>query len=129
MSHPVRLAIGVLAGLIVFGLGGSALQFRAQRDGARTEAGRLRASVANSNREIDSLRLSADNSGLVDQIAGLDAQVAYDKSHLLDCWVIIQRIAPPDLLTRALATYPVPPEHTARSTRTLVDRCASDALP
>jgi hypothetical protein len=123
MSQRARLATAVLAGLIVLVLGGSALQFRAKRNDAQAKTARLQAMLADSKHEVQTLRSALGQAG------GLNAQVVWDKSHLLDCWVVIQRVAPPGLLNHDLATYPVPSEHTARSTQDLVGRCASDALP
>ena len=96
---------------------------------ARAEIGRLRAALDDNKHDLLLLRAATDTSNLFDRIAGLNSQIGYDKSRLLDCWVAIQRLAPHGLLTQQQATYRVPTEYTSRSTRTLIAHCAGAALP
>jgi hypothetical protein len=143
MTLTARLASGIVVILLVIvgALTGLTLHSRTQRNDALAVVARLQTTVqedslrsATLEQQVQSLQGRVDSlQGQVDSLSNdvnsLNGQVEWDKSHLLDCWVLIQRLAPAGLLSHDLATYPVSSEHTARSTPTLVSRCASDALP
>lgn len=62
------------------------------------------------------------------QLEGLQQQVVWDKSHLLDCWTVIARVVPRGTMPSSLE----PLRHAARPTGSLsrwITSCASDALP
>jgi hypothetical protein len=136
MTLPIRLATGfvVILLVIVGTLTGLTLHFRTQRNDALATVARLRATAQADSRQVVNLEQQLQSSkervdSLSNDVDGLWRQIDWDKSHLLDCWVLIQRIAPAEILSHDLATNTVPSEHTARSTPNLVNRCASDAIP
>jgi hypothetical protein len=122
MSSPIRIvggfallllvAVGVLAGL--------SIHYRTQRNDARALVGRLQRTVqkdldqmAAQDQQARSLAESVDSATdradeLLSEIEPLKEQTAYDKSRLLDCWVVIKRSAPAGLLSPDLASYPIP---------------------
>ena len=99
MTLPARLASGFVVILLVMvgALTGVTLHFRTQRNDALAAVARLRATVQADNRQVPDLEqqvqsLNEQVDSLSTNLDGLNGQIEWDKSHLLDCWVIIKRI-------------------------------------
>jgi hypothetical protein len=137
MTTTARLAIGLAAALLVAVaiLVALTMHYRAQREDAAAAVARLQATIqddlthsASQDQQVDSLTVQMDS--LRKELDGWREQTEFDKSRLLDCWVVIGRIAPQGLVDPVLATYPGSgSEHSARSTRNLIQRCAAAAIP
>ena len=125
--------IAVVATASLFGVSLFAWRASAQREAAQDRAGSLQILVTNLQTENAGLRsrVQLDQSEFVAasvQVQGLQGQIGWDKSHLLDCWTVIARVVPPATMPDSLE----PLRQAARptgSTAGLITRCASDAVP
>jgi hypothetical protein len=125
--------IAVVATASLIGVSLFAWRASSQREAAQDRVERLQLLVTS---------LQTENAGLMGnnklaqsefasasvEIQGLQGQVGWDKSHLLDCWTVIAREVPPATMPDSLE----PLRQAARptgSTARLITRCVSDAVP
>jgi hypothetical protein len=125
--------IAVVATTGLIGVSLFAWRASSQQEAAQDRAEHLQVLVTSLQAEEASLSsdIKLDQSEFASasvQIQGLQGQVAWDKSHLLDCWTVIAREVPPATMPDSLE----PLRQAARptgSTAGLITGCASDALP
>jgi len=136
MPRWLVIAVAVL----IVGLGasaGTAVRLVHERDVARASAADLRTRLAGKIYELDisdSLltRYRMLSSRGHETIDALHTQVAWDKSHLLDCWTVIVRSIDRPRLREIFGGSIGYLAHAARHGATVAHftrRCAADAVP
>ena len=134
MSRRIlRTAIFAAVFLVLIGAAFATLRMRSERNDAKARATRLQAGVALLRSQLKGTHITVDvlNQQIDSRdqtIEGLQGQVGWDKSHLLDCWTAIVRIVPRDSLPPTVRTS-VWAARSGESLSHYIYNCATDAVP